>query len=599
MAKLSSKPWLKPLLRPLMPAFREVMVVSLFVNILALGLPVFVLQVYDRVVFYKGTTTLVALVAGIAIVIVFDFILRQARCRILQRAALLIDVRLGRNLFDKISALPLRILEQRPASYWHSLYRDADAVRNMYSGPSAVLAAELPFVPLFVILIFVIAAPIAWVLLVIIPIFMIVAWLSGYLLDRASRLERTGLLGRDELVAEMLAGRTTMKALGLEKGFKRQWESKHAEVIDHSIVRGRWNDSFGNLSMSLSFMTTVALTSIGAVAILDQQLTIGALIATNMLSNRLISPMIQLVNTWRNLSSYHQAVDHLSEAFALQEERTEAAISLSRPRGDLRLENVTFAFHPNGTKVVDGVDMSIKPGGIIGVVGPNGAGKTTLIKLMQGLYVPTSGRVLLDGADILQFARQDLARWIGYVPQEAALFHGTIRENIAGMNPEADDAEIIAAATAAAAHAFIADLPDGYGTDIGEAGRRLSGGQRQRIAVARALLNDPPILLLDEVAANLDREAEITLRDTLVNWAKDHTIVMATHTPVMLAACTHIVGLDKGRIAVAGPTKDVLAKIFGNTARQQSVTTDQQARPAKPAVRSAADPTPLAEAKEA
>jgi ATP-binding cassette subfamily C protein LapB len=260
---------------------------------------------------------------------------------------------------------------------------------------------------------------------------------------------------------------------------------------------------------------------------------------------------------------------------------------------------VKFAFHPGGPNVIDGVNMHFKPGGIVGLVGPNGAGKTTLIKLMQGLYEPTAGRVLLDGADVAQFTRQDLARWIGYVPQEAALFHGTIRDNIAGMNPDALDKDIIAAATAAAAHGFIADLPDGYGTDIGEAGRRLSGGQRQRIAVARALLNNPPILLLDEVAANLDREAEMTLRDSLVNWAKDHTIVMATHTPVMLAACTHIVGLEKGRIAIAGPTKDVLAKVFDSTGRQPPRRPDQQPAAQTDTPRVVTEGTPQLGAKEA
>ena len=337
----------------------------------------------------------------------------------------------------------------------------------------------------------------------------------------------------------------------------------------------------------MSFITTVALTSVGAVAILNQELTIGALIATNMLSNRLIAPMIQLVNTWRNLSSYHQSADHLSEAFQLAEERTQATITLSRPHGELKLENVSFRFAPDTADVVDGVNMHFKPGGIVGLVGPNGAGKTTLIKLMQGLYEPSEGRVLLDGADISQFSRQDLARWIGYVPQEAALFHGTIRDNIAGMNPDTPDEQIIEAATAAGAHGFIADLPDGYGTDIGEAGRRLSGGQRQRIAVARALLNDPPILLLDEVAANLDREAEGVLRDTLVARSKDHTIILATHTPIMLAACTHIIGLERGRIAVAGPTKDVLAKVFEKAPRKAAKTTEPTSPPSLAEVRKA------------
>ena len=563
MATFTTKTWLKPLLKPLMPAFREVAVMSLFVNLLALGLPIFVLQVYDRVVFYHGVKTLVALVMGVAIVIAFDLILRQARSRVLQRAATGIDVRLGRSLFDKVTALPLLTLESRPQSYWASLFRDADTVRNIFSGPTAVLAAELPFIPIFIVIIFVIAAPIAWVLLVIVPAFLLIAWLSGSVLDGASRHEKEQILDREAMLQEMLGGRTTMKALAIEAGFKQRWEGRHASVISRSLDRGFWSDSFANISMSMSFITTVAMTTVGAIAILNNEITIGALIATNMLSNRLISPLNQLVGTWRNYALYKQSLARLTEAFALAEERQDATITLARPEGVLEVENVSFAFTPEGTKVIDGISMKIKPGGMIGLIGPNGSGKTTLLKLMQGLYQPAQGRVLLDGSDISQYTRHDLAPWIGYVPQEAALFHGTIRDNIAGMNDAVSDERIVAAAKAAGAHGFIGDLPDGYGTDIGEAGMRLSGGQRQRIAVARALLNDPPVLLLDEVASNLDRDAEAALRDTLECLSRDHTILVASHTPVLLAACTHVLGLEKGKVAIAGPTRDVLAKVFG------------------------------------
>ncbi|MBT6206039.1 MAG: ATP-binding cassette domain-containing protein, partial [Rhodospirillaceae bacterium] len=467
MADQTDKSWLKAILKPLAPAFREVMVMSLFVNLLALGLPVFVMQVYNRVVFYKGTQTLIALVAGVAIVILFDYVLRQARSRVLQKAALLIDVELGRALFNKVSALPLRMLESRPSNYWHSLFRDADTIRNMFSGPTAVLAAELPFIPIFIVIVFVIAEPIAWVLLVIVPVFLIVAWVSGGMLENANTQEKDRMLDREAMLAEMLQGRTTIKALAIEQGFREKWESQHATVIKRSLTRGFWSDSFANLTMSLSFITTVSLTTVGALAILDQRLSIGALIATNMLSNRLIQPLNQLVNTWRNYALYKQAIVRLSEAFALAQERTETTITLSRPAGEIELENISFSFAEDGGKVIDGITMRIKPGGMIGLIGPNGSGKTTLMKLMQGLYQPDQGRVLLDGSDIIQYTRADLAPWIGYVPQEAALFHGTIRDNICGMKDDADDALIIEAAKSAGAHGFIADLPDGYGTDIG------------------------------------------------------------------------------------------------------------------------------------
>jgi len=569
--KPASKDWLRPLLKPLAPSIREVAALSLFVNVLALGLPVFVLQVYDRVVYYHGFETLYGLVAGILIVIGFDYVLRQARSRILQRAAMLIDINLGQKLYDKFMSLPLGVIESRPASFWQMLFRDAELVRNMFSGPAAVLATELPFVGLFIVLIFIIAPPVAWILLVAAPVFMLLAWGSGRVMEHATGEEREASQGREALIAEIIAGRSTVKALALGESFRPRWEEAHANAIVHSLDRGRKGDRFSNLGLTASLITTVAMTSFGALEIVDQQITIGALIAANMLSNRVIQPLNQLVGQWRQYAQYRQARDRLGQAFALPSERTEAAVELARPAGELVLENATFAYRKDAKPVVDGVRMTVRPGGMVGLVGPNGCGKTTLIKLIQGLYPLASGRVLLDGADVSQFTRRQLARWMGYVPQENTLFGGTIRLNIAMGAPGCPDEQVIAAARMAGAHQFIIDLPDGYATDIGEAGMRISGGERQRIAIARALLHDPPVLLLDEVASNLDRQAELALRDTLVKLAANRTILIASHSPMLLSACSHIVVMEKGRIALAGPTREILPKLFGQPRGPEAV----------------------------
>jgi len=272
----------------------------------------------------------------------------------------------------------------------------------------------------------------------------------------------------------------------------------------------------------------------------------------------------------------------LGEVFSEIGEREESEVSLTRPEGQIRAEGVTYSYAEDLAPVVDNVTITIKPGGVHALVGRNGSGKTTLLKLLQGLYQPTSGRVLLDNADIAQFSRAELAHWLGYVPQECVLFAGTVRDNIVHRRPDASDEEIIVAAKAAGVHQFIIDLPDGYASEIGEAGRRLSGGQRQRIAIARALVGDPPVLLLDEPSSSLDRQAEQSLRQTLVELGKDRTVIIVTHSPILLAACDDLVALDKGKVALAGPSKEILPKLFGQQPAGQAAQ-KPAAAPAGPA----------------
>ncbi|MCG8354936.1 MAG: ATP-binding cassette domain-containing protein [Kiloniellales bacterium] len=565
---MAEKPraWLRPILKPIRGLYREVLVVSLFVNLLILAVPLFVLSVYDRVIFHEGLSTLQALLLGMGIAIAFDLILRQARSRVLQKVALQIDVEVGRALFAKITALPLRTLETRPAAFWQALFRDIETLRNTLSGATAVLLCDLPFILLFFVLIAVIAAPIAWILLVILGVMLVIAAASGLVVGRASRRERETSMARDALVAEMIAGRATAKALALEPSLRAGWEERHADTIDTALARGRRADVFLNLGNSMIMLTTVALTTGGALAILEQKMTIGALVAANILGMRFIGPLVQLVNNWRNFAAYRDAAKRLGEVFAAEEERGEAALELPRPKGSLAAEDLTFRYDEDGHPVIDGITMRLGPGGLHGILGRNGSGKTTLLKLLQGLYRPSAGRVLLDGGEITQFTRAQIAEWIGYVPQDCFLFAGSIRDNIAKGKPDASDAEILAAAEKAGVHRYVLDLSDGYGTEIGEAGGRLSGGQRQRIAIARALLRDPPVLLLDEPSANLDRQAEEEFRDCLKALSRNHTVVMVTHSPTLLAACDSVMALTSGKIALAGRTDEVLPRITGRPA---------------------------------
>jgi PrtD family type I secretion system ABC transporter len=572
------QPWLAPVVAPLKAVFREVLLVSLFVNALALAVPVFIQQVYDRVVAHAGISTLKGLVIGMGLVLVFDYVLRQSRARILQTVALKIDVEVGQMLFDKVLALPLRTLESRPAAFWQLLFRDVDVIRNTLSGASALLVLDLPFILLFLVVIFIVAEPIAWVFVSVFPLFLALAWRSGTSLTEANVTEKSRQGSRDTLLAELIAGRTTIKALALDRAVRPLWDERQAATIEQSMLRGASADGYVNLASLLTLSTNIMMTSVGAVFIIEQKLTMGALVACNMLVARLLTPLNQLVGAWRSVSNFRQSMGRIGALLAEEEERRGSALRMERPKGALTLSDIAFAYDPRLPPVLDGLSLIIPAGGITAILGRNGTGKTTLLKLMQGLYAPSRGRVLLDGGDLHQFSRGELAGWMGYVPQECVLFTGTVRENIAqGMDNATDDA-ILHAAQLAGAHQYIIDLPNGYGTEIGEAGSRLSAGQRQRIALARALIGDPPVLLLDEPSASLDRQAEESLRDVLHVLARDHTVIMVTHSPVLLTACHNVVVLDQAKIAMAGTAVDILPRLF-------------------PSARAVPAPTPMAEAR--
>lgn len=581
MTETPSARGIRDMLRPIWPATGELLTLSLFVNLLALAVPVFVLQVYDRVVAKAGLTTLQGLAIGMAIVIVFDFILRQARSRVVQRASLRYDLHFGRILFEKLNRLPLRVLESRPGAFWQGLFRDADTVRNAVAGPPAIMLIDLPFAVLFMVIIYIVAEPLVWVIIGAAIVFILFALRSGYSIGAATTAERSSTLGRDAFLADIVANRTTIKALSLEPAVMPLWRDKMVDAMDQSMQRGRITDGYGNLGLSLTIATTVILTTVGALAIMSQEISVGSLVATNMLANRIVGPFAQLVNQWRALVMARQSARRMAEVLALPDDHRVQSIDLPRPEGAVSVDNASFTFQRDGEPVLRDIRLRFPSGGMHAIVGPNGSGKTTLLKMMMGLYPPAKGRVLLDGADIAQFPARQLARWVGYVPQENVLLAGTIRENLVRGRDDIDDNAVLAAAQAIGAHEFIVDLADGYGTVVGEGGRTLSGGQRQRLAIARALIGDPPVLLMDEPSASLDRAAEEALRDRLVELARDHTIILVTHSPILLAACRNVVVLDKGVVTRGGPAQEILPTLF---ARRPAVAAGPQPVPRPVAV---------------
>lgn len=554
--------WLKNAIRPIRPLLTEVFIASLFVNLLGLATPIFVLQVYDRVVAQAGITTLQGLVIGMAVVIVFEYALKQSRGGLLREAAMKIDVTVGSTLFDKVLKLPLRSLEQRPSAFWQALFRDIDQLRTTLSGASAVVTTDVPFAVLSVILITLIAPPVSWVILSVIPLFALLAWRASRTNTKSEQQERKSTIRRDSMISEMVSTRTTLKAVGGREYLRTQWEKRHADTIHHSVRRGDYAERHQNLGHVLRSITLVAMTSVGALGILSQELTVGALVAANMLAMRVVGPLTQMVSQFRAYASFKQSIARLDQVFTMTEDTQERSVALARPKGRIVMEKLIFRYaRGDQNNAIEGVTAGFGPSGLHALVGPNGSGKSTMLKIMRGLYPPLSGRMLIDDGDMAQFSEGELSEWIGYVPQSCRLLAGSIKANIQMGFGDATDEAIVKAAQLAGVHKDILDLPEGYAAQVGENGDMLSGGMRQRLSIARALVGDRPVLLMDEPTSDLDPAAEQELVMILKELSATHTIIVATHSMALLESCDHILVLEKGRVKGGGPAFEVLTHL--------------------------------------
>jgi len=566
-----SEDWLRHILEPHRAAYKQTIWLALAINLMGLFAAIFSLQVYDRVVAHAGYATLFALVTGMVIVIAMDHVFRSGRAVVLQQVGAQIEVAIARGVFRRMMALPTPQLEKLPPSYWQAVYRDVEVVRGTFSGATAMLIIDLPFVVLSLVTVALIALPLLPVALVTIAAFVLLAWRSGEVTRDATESEREQLVHRDAAIAELASARLHLKALAADEPAAMRWDGRYAAWLDESLGRSREADHFRELAHGMTTANTVMVTTLGALFILGQHLTLGALIATNILTGRMVSPLVQLVSQWRMFGQFKSAKKRLDMLFSMPLDRESDAVALPDAQGVLRLDRASFQYAGTELQQVQSISGQIGPYGMHGVVGPNGSGKTTLLKLLRGLYAPTDGRVLLDEADLVQHSQRYLAQQIAYLAQDAHLLSISVRDNIALGKPDATDAEIVRAAQLAGAHEFLIDSPDGYGTLIGPEGRRFSVGQTKRILIAQALVSNAPVILLDEPTSELDHDTELKLIMSLRELAKRKTIVVVSHSHLMLAHCQGLMVMKDGKLIAAGAAASLLPKLgIASVAREST-----------------------------
>jgi ATP-binding cassette subfamily C protein LapB len=553
--------WLQDILRPLKDAYKQVAWIALAINLIALFASLFSLQVYDRVIQKGGLVTLVALCIGMAFAMALDQVFRSGRGVLFRRVGVRIEAAIAKQVYERLTQLPALQLELRPPAFWQTMFRDIELIRSTTAGGVALLLVDIPFMFVTFVLLAFIAWPLVPIILVVLLAFVILSLKSEVALSGNSDKEKQKLMARDTVLADMSASRMHLKFMGPLAADKTQWQANYGGWLEESMERSAESDMYRDYGQGLSTMANVVITSVGALAILNQGMSMGALIAANILVGKLIAPLMQLVSQWRSIGQFVAATQRIDQLFSLPLDRLDTPIAFATPKGLLQLENLSFKYPGTNSEQINAISGHLGPNGIYAVVGNNGSGKSTLLKLLRGLYPPNEGRVLIDGVDMAQLGQKTLSYWIGYLPQNPRLLGGSIKQNISMSAADVDDRKILETARLAGAYDFIIDLPDGFDTDVGEGGARFSGGQRKRIAIAQTLINDPKILLLDEPTSDLDTTAEKLLVETLNTMSNQKTIVVVTHSPAVLQAAKGIVVMDRGRVVAAGPAIDILPKI--------------------------------------
>jgi len=538
----------------------EVIAASFFLQIFALITPLFFQVVIDKVLVHRGLTTLDVLVIGLLTLSFFESVLTMLRTYVFTHTTNRIDVELGARLFKHLLALPIAYFEARRTGDSVARVRELENIRNFLTSSALTLIVDLVFTVIFLAVMFYYSPLLTGIVIASLPLYVIVSVSLAPLFRR--RLDEKFERGAENqaFLVESLNGIETLKAMAIEPQMQRRWEEQLAGYVGSSF-RVLSLSNWGSQSVQfISKLVTAGVLYFGAKAVIDGHMTVGELVAFNMLSSRVAQPVLRLAQLWQDFHQARLSVQRLGDILNTVPEplNLPGRASLPSLKGTIQFQDVSFRYRPDAQPVLHHIDLDIGAGQVIGIVGPSGSGKSTLTKLVQRFHVPETGRILVDGIDIGMVDVSWLRRQIGIVLQENVLFNRSIRENIALADPGWPFERVVTAAKLAGAHDFIVDLPNGYDTMVGERGSSLSGGQRQRIAIARALISDPRILIFDEATSALDYESERVIQENMRNIAKGRTVLIIAHRLSTVRRADRIITLDKGHLVEDGSHDDLV-----------------------------------------
>ena len=538
----------------------EVLIASFFLQIFSLVTPLIFQVVIDKVLVHRSLSTLEVLVAALGFVALFEAVLSGLRMYLFSHTSNRIDVELGSRVYKHLINLPLAYFQSRRVGDSVARVRELETVRQFITSSALTLVLDLFFGLIFIGVLFLYSATLAWVVIATIPFYMgLAAFLTPIFRTRLDDKFNKGAENQAYLV-ETITGIETIKAMAVEPTVLRLWEEQMASYVTASF-RTQIVANFGNnITNFLSKFTTAVILFIGAKLVINNELTVGELVAFNMLSNQVIGPVLRLAQIWQEFHQVKISIDRLGDILntSVESKPTSGGGDFGQIKGSVNFKNLTFRYRPDAQPVLTNVNLEIPAGQIMGIVGASGSGKSTIAKLIQRLYVPESGQVLVDGYDISLVDPAWLRRQIGVVLQENMLFNKTVRENIALANPAIPIDVVVSASELAGAHEFITKMPRGYDTIIGERGTSLSGGQRQRIAIARALIGNPRILIFDEATSALDYESESIIQNNMKKIVAGRTVIIIAHRLSTVRSADRIITIESGQIIEEGTHEELL-----------------------------------------
>lgn len=537
----------------------EVMLASLFIQILALILPLFFQIVVDKVLAHQSVSTLDVLALGMICVTLADVVLDGLRNYQLAHTSQRIDATLSSLLYRHLLSLPLGWFRGRQTGVTVARVHELKTVREFLTGSAMTLGLDLLFTVVFFVVMAMYSLSLTVIVLIsLLPYLVLSAVITRPLRNRLEDQFRQGAKNQAFLV-ESITAIEPVKAMSVEHHLTRRWDEQTAAFVSSGFKTGNLSNIANQISRFISRITSVVILWYGSRLVIDGGMTVGGLIAFNLFAGHVTGPILRLVQLWQDVQQVSISVKRLGDILNVPPEQQQSGVTLAEIQGAVRFVDIRFSYRIDAPPVLDGLNLSVQAGEIIGIVGRSGSGKSTLARLIQRLYLPLSGQIFIDDIDIAHTDPYWLRRRVSVVLQETQLFSGTVRDNIALALPNSPIEQVIAAATLAGAHEFISTLPLGYDTPVGEQGNLFSGGQKQRIGIARALITQPKILIFDEATSALDYESERVIQNNMAEICRGKTVFIIAHRLSAVRRADRIVAMASGKVSEQGSHDELLA----------------------------------------